>query len=267
MSRRAALPLLLVSLFATNALAWGPAGHRITARLAQDKLSDATEQKVRAILGQRWMSDVANLPDGWWHDNDGARFTQHWHYVNTPISEEAYDAARDCPGDQCVIEQLNDLSAVLSDPNASGEAKKEALIYVIHFVGDIHQPFHNGSGILDGQSDRGGNRINVRFDGGTRNLHSVWDGGLIGKRALSIADWVDYLKDEVLPGLDEAAASGGTPADWSNESHSIGQEQRVENNTTLSDEYVRNAQPIIDDRLAKGALRLAKLIEDALGEN
>ena len=265
MSKRALIALLFVSLLATNALAWGNAGHRITARLAQDQLSDSAEQQVRAILGTRWMADVASLPDDW-RNNDGARLTAGWHFVNTSIDEETYDQARDCPGDQCVVEQLRDMRDTLANREASSSARKEALIYIIHFVGDIHQPFHCGSGTVDGESDRGGNNINVTFDGQQRNLHSVWDGGLISKRGLNVADYTAHLEDEVLPGLD-ASVAGGTPIDWANESHQIAQDQRVENNTTLSSAYVTAALPIVDDRLARGALRLAKLIEDALGGN
>ena len=265
MSRRAVLVLLLVSLAATNALAWGNAGHKITARLAQEQLSDSTEKEVREILGQRWMADVASLPDDW-RNNDGAKLTGGWHFVNTPIDQETYDAGRDCPGDQCVIEQLEDMRDILANTDASPASRREALIYIIHFVGDIHQPFHCGSGTVNGQSDRGGNNINVRFEGQQRNLHSVWDSGLISKKGLNIADYVKHLEDDVVPGLDDSIV-GGTPADWGNESHQIAQDQRVENDTTLSSSYVQNALPIVDQRLARGALRLAKFIEDALGGN
>lgn len=266
MSRRAAFALLLVSLIATNALAWGGSGHKITARLAQEQLSDAAETEVREILGTRWMADVASLPDDW-RNNQGAQITAGWHFVNTPIAEETYDQPRDCPGDQCVVEQLRDMRDTLANPDASKSARREALIYIIHFVGDVHQPFHCGSGTVNGQPDRGGNNIKVKFGGMDSNLHAVWDSGLISRRGFNVAQYVDHLEDEVLPDLDENAISGGTPADWANESHQIAQDQRVNNNTTISNSYIQSALPIVDQRLARGALRLAKLIEDALAEN
>jgi hypothetical protein len=255
---------LLVCLLATNALAWGNSGHRITARLAQDRLSDDAEAAMRQILGQRWMSDVASLPDDW-RNNAGAAITGGWHFVNTPIDEESYAEGRDCPQMQCVVEQIEAMISILEDEKQSSSARREALIYLVHFVGDIHQPFHAGSGTVNGQSDRGGNAIDVTFQGQQRNLHSVWDSGLISSTGLNVADYTNHLKDEIVPELDENAAAGGTPADWANESHEIAQAQRVEPGTTLSDEYIESGVAIVDQRLARGALRLARVIEDALG--
>ena len=265
MLRRAALALLFVSFLATNVLAWGNNGHKITARLAQDQLSDGAEAKVREILGTRWMADVASLPDDW-RKNEGAQMTSVWHFVNTRIEDDTYDQPRDCPGDQCVVEQLKDMRDALKNPEASPSARHDALVYIIHFVGDIHQPMHAGSGTLNGKSDRGGNEIKVKFNGQDSNLHAVWDSGLLSRRNLNVAQYVEHLKDDVLPGLG-SGASGGTPEDWANESHKIAQEKRVANNTTISNNYIQSALPIVDERLALGALRLAKLIEDALGED
>jgi S1/P1 Nuclease len=265
MAPRIATALLLVSFLSTNAFAWGGSGHKITARLAQEKLSNETEREVREILGTRWMADVASLPDDW-RKNDGAQITAGWHFVNTRIEDETYDQQRDCPGDQCVVEQLRDMRDTLANRDSSASARREALIYIIHFVGDIHQPFHCGSGTVDGQPDRGGNNIKVKFGGMDSNLHAVWDSGLISRRGLNVAQYVEHLEDEVVPDLD-ASIAGGTPADWANESHQIAQDKRVQNNSTITNSYIEDALPVVDQRLARGALRLAKLIEDALGGN
>ena len=91
--------------------------------------------------------------------------------------------------------------------------------------------------------------------------------GLIERRHLNVADYVQHLEDDVLPGLNADEVSGGTPVDWVNESHQIAQDERVENNTRLSSDYIENAMTIVDQRLARGGLRLAKFIEDALAEN
>jgi S1/P1 Nuclease len=266
MFRRASFTLLFVCLLATNALAWGNSGHRITAWLAQDRLSDDAEREMRRILGQQFISGVSTLPDAW-RNNDGARFTAGWHFVNTSIDEESYDAARDCKGDQCVVEQINDMRDLLADKTQSDGSRREALIYLVHFIGDLHQPFHTGSGQVDGQPDRGGNRINVVLRGRNTNLHAAWDSGILELRGFNIQDYVDHLADEVVPTLDVNTITAGTVADWANESHGIAQDQRVEDETTLSAGYVTTAQGIVDERLARGAIRLAKVIEDALGGN
>ena len=266
MSRRVSLALLVVCLVAANAFAWGNSGHRITARLAQDRLSTEANQQVRQILGQQFLSNIASLPDDW-RNNDGARLTAGWHFVNTSIDDPSYDRARDCAGNQCVVEQIESMRVLLADESQSAATRREALIYLVHFIGDLHQPFHTGSGIVDGQPDRGGNRINVRLGDRQTNLHSAWDSGILELRQLNVADYVEHLEDEIVPGLDVAAIEGGAVADWATESHQIAQQQRVEDDTTLSDDYIEAAQGIIDQRLARGAIRLAKVIEDALGGN
>lgn len=264
--RRALVPvLLLVSLSAPNAYAWGKGGHTIVARLAQDRLSDDTVAKMRTILGDQFLSKYASEPDGW-RRNDGAQITANWHFVNTPLAEETYDAERDCVGAQCVVIQIDEMRGLLADTDQKKEVRREALIYLTHFVGDLHQPFHCGSGTLpNGKSDLGGNLVKVTVNGQDDNLHHVWDGTLIDSRDLSIADYVDHLVDEVLADRDPATLNGGTPEEWANESHKIAIDEHVETGSTLGDDYIERNVKVVDERLLQAALRLARVIEEALG--
>ena len=83
--------------------------------------------------------------------------------------------ARDCPKGNCVVQKIEDFEAVLRDPNAPAIQRREALMFVIHFIGDMHQPLHSSD-----DKDKGGNDKHVVFDGRNMNLHSLWDGGLLG---------------------------------------------------------------------------------------
>jgi hypothetical protein len=82
--------------------------------------------------------------------------------------------ARDCPHGDCVVAKTEQFLAVLRDPAASRGAKAEALKYVVHFIGDLHQPLHDET-----NGDKGGNARQVLFDGHPDNLHWVWDTGLL----------------------------------------------------------------------------------------
>lgn len=265
MRRSLLLVLLVVSLVAPNAFAWGKGGHIIVARLAQDRLSNDAEGKMREILGSPFIANNAADPDTW-RRNQGAQLTANWHFVNIPLDEETYDADRDCGGSQCVVAQIGAMRDVLADTAQKPEVRREALIYLVHFVGDLHQPFHCGSGTLaNGRSDLGGNLVNVKINGQNDNLHHVWDATLLETRDLNAADYVQHLVDEVLAGRDPSSLNGGTPEEWANESHAIAISEKVDNNATLDEAYVEKNVETVDERLLLAGLRLARLIEEALG--
>ncbi len=97
-----------------------------------------------------------------------------WHYINIPLAESKIDLARECPNGVCVIAKTQGFLAVLKDPSADLAKKAEALKFVIHFVGDMHQPLH-----CEDDGDKGGNTRHVIFDGQPDNLHWIWDTGLL----------------------------------------------------------------------------------------
>ncbi|HET7436002.1 MAG TPA: S1/P1 nuclease [Thermoanaerobaculia bacterium] len=265
MSKRLLIALLLVCLCAPHAFAWGRSGHAIVARLAQDQLSSATNSKVRAILGARFLADFASEPDDW-RKNNGAMITANWHFVNTPLDQASYDGARDCPDTQCVVQQVQEMLALLGDESQKNDVRREALIYLVHFVGDLHQPFHCGSGELgNGKSDLGGNLVHVTLNGRTDNLHHIWDGTLIESRGLMVRDYVERLENDTLGHRDKNELAGGTPDQWANESHEIAVREHVDDGATLGHDYIDRNVKVVDERLLLGGLRLARLIETALG--
>lgn len=111
-----------------------------------------------------------------WADEVRSRETAAWHYVNPPDGSCSYEPARDCPGGNCVVEAINGQVAILKS-RASDAERLVALKWVVHLVGDVHQPLHAGF-----KGDKGGNRYQVQAFGRGMNLHSLWDGGLIRNR-------------------------------------------------------------------------------------
>ena len=164
-------------------------------------------------------------------------------------------------------------AATLKDPAATPTQLREALRYVVHFVADAHQPLHT---VLE---DQGGNQIPVTLYTDPRkrqklttNLHAAWDAGLIRAYYYSWGSYVDFLEGSWLPGRDEAALAAGSVEDWALEAHADA--ARVAHVpvrgaaavTDLGDAYLLAARPVIDRALGAGGVRLARLLNEALGK-
>lgn len=251
-------------LCAPPAFAWGPRGHRIVARLAEAQLTPrawAEAQKLLALRGARHLDDVANWADDL-RDTDPALFrrTKRLHFVNFHSRECIYDPPRDCRNGECAITAIDKYSAILADHLNSPAVRAEALAFLVHFVGDIHQPLH-----ADYRHDAGGNDFQVRWrlqgeDRGT-NLHRVWDSLMLDSTHLSAARFTDKLAAQRT-----RIATGGTPAGWAEESCRIDRDEGVYPSSRFIDQtYVERELPIAEQRLRQAGARLAALLNRDLG--
>src|SRR5690606_38700350 len=191
----------LVLLAAGPAHAWSVLGHALTGELAQRHLDPVAAAEVERLLAGEPVPTLAGVAS--WADhlrnNEPERFkaTSKWHYVNYPRDRCEYEASRDCKGGDCVIGAIQAQQAILADRGQSLELRRDALKFLVHFVGDVHQPMHAGN-----RGDLGGNRFQVSLrtelepeayarkhyvDGvmGT-NLHSVWDYYILGTEGLEL---------------------------------------------------------------------------------
>jgi hypothetical protein len=265
----AAIFALFVS--STHALAWGQEGHSIVAEIAQHRLSGEATARVDALLGtRRSLASVASWPDD---VRDRRPESYNWHFVDMPLMADRYVEKRDCKEDakgDCTIKELGrakrDLVCAGTD-----ELKAEALKFVVHFVGDIHQPLHTLG------EESGGNKFQVdMFMRGmtclgtckpvrtTINLHEAWDSGLILKTVWDWGAYVDRLENGWLK-APPANADAGSPTDWVEQTHQAARIvwNLVPADFTLNDEYYNRVLPILDQQLALGGLRLAKFLNDA----
>jgi hypothetical protein len=272
---RTARLLALLVLFPLQAFAWGAKGHAIVAELAERGLSPGVEAQVRDLLFAAPMRDSASLPDDWrGQETRGERAgnTGALHYSNIPNDIATFDRARDCKEDQCVVAAIEHYLAVLKDKTQPKDKRREALIFVVHFIGDIHQPLHAAGGMVPNEQtgvmepDLGGNRVKVRYLGTETNLHSVWDSMLIEWGPDSIDAYVDHLLKYELRGRPIEELQGGTVTDWINESHYAAvHDGYVIGNGRLGADYAQRNIGVIDERLLRGGLRLRKVLEDTLG--
>jgi nuclease S1 len=164
---------LTVSLFTTSpAYPWGSKGHEIIAAIAETHLTDAARKRFKELLPQgTTLADAST-----WPDKAGRQIPDMdaYHFINFPNDANTYDQQRDCKLRNCIIEAVAWYMQVLKSPDAPRNEKRTALRFVAHLVADIHQPLHAGFA-----EDRGGNSVEIRFNGRKENLHSLWDTGLV----------------------------------------------------------------------------------------
>lgn len=264
------LPLWLVLLIPSSLFAWGGDGHQIVCLIAEEHLSPAAKAGIHDLLG----ADV-NISDGEiasWADNirREQRNTASWHFVDIPVDASGFDKERDGRHGNNVIDKINQVERVLSDHNAPKEKRAEALKFVVHFVGDLHQPLHCAD-----RNDKGGNSRLVFFLDQPRalNLHSVWDTTILlhrkgQKRVLQYAIELNHKISK------EQAKQWkqGTVEDWANESHAVAVNVAYKGVPAdgrppkLNEAYVDRAGDVIDHQLEKGGIRLATLLNKAFAQ-
>jgi hypothetical protein len=242
-----------------QAWAWGSEGHRIIADIAWDHLNDTTRARLRQFLGD---NDLASIST--WADDirPGRPETGPWHYVDIPPDSGGYEP-KDCPDDNCVVAQINKFARILDDPEQPFAARSEALKFLVHFVGDLSQPFH---AMADA---RGGNDVPVTVFGSVQcgdyacNLHSVWDSELIRHTGLREHRYAREL--ERMIAADHLRAGSADPVDWANESLQLAKQAWVQPQATIDETYYQRERPVVDRQLALAGLRLARLLNEELG--
>jgi hypothetical protein len=239
-----------------KAAAWGYEGHAIIADIAAAHLMPVAAKRVSEILKGAPMRDVAYFADLYRLDH---RETSRWHFVNIAVGAVDYQPERDCQqiegqGD-CLIAAI---ARAIDDLKSDGERQSLGLKFLIHLIGDIHQPFHAVT------EARGGNEIQVTFFGVPSNLHRVWDTDLIRHSGRTPAAYAAVLNAGYIVGRDLGTLAEGTTIDWAMESRAIGLKAMVPSNTTLGDAYVQAFTPVMDQCLATAGARLAAVLNDAL---
>ena len=255
--RRFLLVFLLA--FPLPAYAWGPEGHEVIARIAADNLSPAAHLRISQLLGGD--APALMVLDSNWADEIRADRLQttNWHFVNIEIGSKGYDPNRDCAHDDCVVAQINHDLAVLRDPKAEHAAKLEALRFLIHFVGDLHQPLHAAD-----RHDKGGNNLTVFLNGKRTNLHRVWDEDLVVALGSDPGAVAGNIESGLAPQA-EARMAAGTSANWANESFGLAAKEiygRIPSRgqVRLPRDYASREKSVVRQQLARAGIRLAMLL-------
>ena len=259
--------------FAAPAFGWSKQGHQLVGELAQHDLTPTARAEVDRLLAGEPDPTLAGVAT--WADEIRAESrrsghalgerSSRWHYINFEREGCDYVPARECPGGDCVIGAINAQRAVLADPAQPLQARREALKFLVHFIGDAHQPMHAGF-----RHDRGGNNFQLNYrgkgspDGEGTNLHGVWDYWLLRSGGLDNDGYTRKLLQSPLP-PDPAVGADNPAAEWTIEScRLIAEVSAYPPRRRIGDDYLDLHRPTAERRIRQAGARLAALLNDAL---
>jgi hypothetical protein len=268
---------------ASPAAAWWEYGHESVARIALDSARPDTRAAILRLLAKGRLLEtpecsVATIElASYWPDcvkTLGERFSYafSWHYQNVDICEP-FDLKAACKDGNCVSAQIERNARILADRMVPERERLMALAFLVHFVGDLHQPMHAGD-----RGDKGGNDVKANYGiiGGRTNLHGIWD-GYLAERAISTPPGGPRAILASSSPQERAVLAGGTVEYWSRESWEAARNYayasligdpcgpKPEARPTLNEDEVRSLIPVVRHQVLAGGLRLARLLDDALG--
>jgi hypothetical protein len=296
---------------APTAHAWGCKGHQTVALIAEKHLTPEAKQFVQKLLAENPVDPKLNRYCGgatrdamadastWADDVRGERKNGPWHYIDIPLGAKRGPLEPYCGQEGCVTKAISEQLAILKDKNADAAKRADALRYVIHFVGDLHQPLHTAT-----NADEGGNCVPIQYlrrrphehnHSYSPNLHSIWDTA-IPERDAEGADPVEYA--DTLEALFAAEIEGWQKAgihldDWTWEGHEYAEsavygnltpkiviepnvavhscaddnnigERLLHQNILAGADYQEKAAPVVEKRVAEGGVRLAMILNEAV---
>lgn len=260
----AGVPWILLAWLAlpAGAMAWGEDGHHIVADIAHRELTPVAAEQVKALLVDETLVDVAT-----WADEVRSRRQYRWsaplHYVNVPPGAERFEFDRDCPTGECVVGAIHRYLGVLRDPRAERAQRVEAIKFLVHFVGDVHQPLH-----VSYERDRGGNDIKVEFFHDRTNLHTVWDSLLIRHAKRPWKEYAERLYTHITPDQRKQWTAKLDPAEWATESFrlAVSNAYVVPTDGELGQAYFDRNLPVVEQRLSMAGIRLGALLNAIFGD-
>jgi hypothetical protein len=290
--RTAAVAALSIAIAGSpaSAFAWGDEGHQIVALVAQSFLDPPVRKKVDALLAadtdnrtRHDMASEATWADAIKSDSELRRRTSQWHFVDIELQSPNLDqacfnhppiptgaVAFDGPANDCIVDKINQFTAELGNNATDPEERIIALKFLLHLVGDLHQPLHASD-----DHDRGGNEKQV-LAAGMRpgNLHHYWDTEFVvvlgpDQRRVA-ADLIEGISDD-----QEKQWAKGTAADWAQETFAIARDHAygelpapdTRRKFDLTDDYVQMAAEVVPIQLSKAGVRLALVLNKALAAN
>lgn len=268
--------------FTFSAFAWGPTGHRVVGEIAEKRLNFRVKKKLNSLLDGHSLARVSNWPDKIKSEPEKYSHTFRWHYTDWPLSSQQYDFENNSGS---LISSINKMIEQMKNKKLPKGDRAFAIKFLVHLIGDLHQPLHVGNG-----KDRGGNDCKVIFHDEKVNLHSLWDSKMILATRLSFKELTEFV--EVASKKEIKKYENGEVLDWARESrdlrpslypedlNSLKQKKNSEDTLpsycqkgkSLTDEelpklgykYSYRFLPIVEKRLLQAGVRLAKVLNENL---
>ncbi len=233
-----------------NSIMWGNIGHKVVGEIAERKLNPKVKLIVNDLLDGESMANASTWADEIKSDPLYKQYNP-WHYVNMPLDKEYSDIQKNQSGD--IVSTLKESIKILKNPESTKELKSFYLKFLIHLVGDIHQPLHTGR-----FEDRGGNDIKLSFLGKSTNFHIVWDVHIIEHLNMNYLE----LSDELINMRDVDYSLD--PDNWVFETHQDVKilYSEIQNINEIDVDYINDKIPFIKHKLFKAGSTLAAVLND-----
>lgn len=249
--------LVIISVsMSSDSFFWGQIGHRTIGHIADEVISKKARKQVERVLGTENLAEVSTWMDEVRSD-DSYDYAETWHYCTIPDGMTYEEAPEQEGGD--VIKAIETIIAELKAGGLSPEDEATKLKFLVHMIGDIHQPLHVGNG-----KDRGGNDVRVQYFGSNTNLHSVWDSRIIDGKQMSHTEFAHWINHPTKAQVKEWQSA--SVRDWAYESMSYrDQVYDVPEDGRISYEYGYKYFDIIKLRVLQAGIRLAGVINEVYG--
>ncbi|OKS86575.1 S1/P1 nuclease [Mucilaginibacter polytrichastri] len=253
------IALLVIS--SLSLISWGITGHKAVAQIAENHLTPAAKLAVKKLLGNESLADVSTFADDYRMQPE-FKYTTPWHYINVPSGytfAQFADAITNMPQDN-VYKALINFEHELGDSTKSREQKAFALKFIVHLIGDLHQPMH-----VSHAEDKGGNDIKIIYNGhNNENLHSLWDEGIINRQGFSYKKMATEYDNATQAEIQKWQKD--TLMVWLWESYQISSilYEETAKDPNFTAQYYQDYLPIVEKRIEKGGIRLAGVLNNIL---
>jgi len=237
---------------------WGLIGHRAVGKIAENHLTPKAKTAIQDLLGTESLADVSTWADDY-RAIPAYKYTTPWHYMNLPLGLDykQFQVKVNGLGTENVYAALQRCEQDLLSPGIPKEDKVKALKFIVHLVGDLHQPMH-----ISRAEDQGGNTIQLNYKGKGTNLHSVWDSRILDHQGLSyeqVAEKYDHVRPRQIKQWQQDPLMK-----WIWESYVISSKLYAEIDTmksnTITDKYYDAHLPIVQQRVEQAGVRLAGVL-------
>jgi len=277
--------VLLIALAPSPAFAWWEYGHETVATIAWLNVSPRTRAEIDRLLRQARLLETPTCPArtieqaAVWPDciktlGDRFSYASTWHYQNVNVCRP-FDQVSACRDGNCVSAQIERNMRLLANRSLPVRERLFALAFVVHLMGDLHQPLHAGD-----RGDLGGNRVQASYGviAGRTNLHSIWDGYLADRGISNPPGGPRGILSEVSAAERETIRQGNV-TDWARESWQVAHDYAYgtaypdpcgpppTTRPVITEEITRRLVPVVRLQIARGGLRLARLLDEAFEPN
>jgi hypothetical protein len=241
---------------------WGILGHRIVGQIAQSYLTPKAKIEIQKILGNESIAMASNWAD-FIKSDTSYNYISSWHYIDPPqgLTKDQLKTYLENDTATDLYTKINFLIREIRNRHLPMDKKRMDLKLLIHFVGDVHQPFHVGR-----HEDLGGNRIRVSWFNTETNLHLLWDDQLINFQQLSYTEYAEAINHSTAK--QRLAWQKQPVSDWVIESYQIAEQLYSEikqPDPKLSYRYNYEHIQILNERLLMAGVRLAGLLNKLFG--